>query len=24
MLEPGDRLEVEANACLVIDVAKGV
>ncbi|HKX04311.1 MAG TPA: hypothetical protein VJX71_17580, partial [Methylomirabilota bacterium] len=24
MLEPGDRLQVEANACLVIDVAKGV
>jgi N-methylhydantoinase A len=24
MLEPGDRLRVEDNACLVIDVAKGV
>jgi hypothetical protein len=24
MLEPGDRLQVEGNACLVIDVAKGV
>jgi N-methylhydantoinase A len=24
MLEPGDRLHVEGNACLVIDVAKGV
>jgi len=23
MLEPGDRLQVEANACLVIDVVKG-
>jgi N-methylhydantoinase A len=24
MLEPGDRLQVEGNACLVINVAKGV
>ena len=24
ILEPGDRLEVDGNACLVIDVAKGV
>jgi N-methylhydantoinase A len=23
MLEPGDRLQVEDNACLVIDVVKG-
>jgi len=23
MLEPGDRLRVEDNACLVIDVVKG-
>ncbi|HET9926640.1 MAG TPA: hydantoinase/oxoprolinase family protein [Methylomirabilota bacterium] len=24
MLEPGDHLQIQANACLVIDVAKGV
>ena len=24
MLEPGDRLQVEGNACLVIDVAKAI